>query len=189
VPPSSLAPSLLLAMPDLADTNFRRSVVLLVHHDEEGTIGFVLNRTTDVTARDLCESLPEPLQLEWCGASGHPVNWGGPVAENTGWIVTGDGALAGLPGSTEFAERLHFTSSVEGLRRVAARPPQRLRLFLGYSGWGPGQLEGELARGSWVVAPLSTEAVFEVSPDALWDHAWGLLGVDPATVISTPGVH
>jgi len=189
VPSSPLAPSLLLAMPDLADTNFRRSVVLLVHHDEEGTIGFVLNRTTDVTARDLCDSLPERLQLEWSGSATQPVHWGGPVAENTGWVVTGDDALAGVAGSTCFAERLHFTSSIEGLRCVAARPPARLRLFLGYSGWGPGQLEGELAHGSWVVAPLTTEAVFEVAPDALWDHAWALLGIDPATVISTPGIH
>jgi len=176
-------------MPDLADTNFRRSVVLLVHHDEEGTIGFVLNRTTDVTARDLCDSLPERLQLSWAGSATQRVHWGGPVAENTGWVVTGDDALAGVPGSTGFGEHLHFTSSIEGLRRVAAQPPARLRLFLGYSGWGPGQLEGELARGSWVVAPLTTEAVFEVEPDALWDHAWALLGIDPATVVSTPGIH
>jgi putative transcriptional regulator len=182
---SSLAPSLLLAMPDLLDPNFRRTVVLLVHHDEEGTVGLVLNRTTEVTAADLCQT----LDVEWRGETSQIVHWGGPVQENTGWVVAGEAALAGVPAATAFAADLHFAGSLEALRRVAEETPARLRLFLGYSGWGAGQLEEELARGAWVVAPLAPEAIFEISPDELWDYAWSLLGVDPATVVSTPGVH
>ncbi len=131
---SSLAPSLLLAMPDLADPNFRRAVVLLVHHDEDGTVGLVLNRKADLTATDLCESL-------------------------------------------------------DALRSVAGEPPAQLRLFLGYAGWGPGQLEAELAAGAWVVAPFAHEPIFAVSEDELWSHVWRLLGIDPATIVSTPGIH
>jgi putative transcriptional regulator len=172
-------------MPDLADPNFRRTVVLLVHHDEDGTVGLVLNRSTDVRAQDLCET----LDIAWNGDPDSPVHWGGPVQPNTGWVVAGDDVLLGLGGTTRFAEGLHFAGSLEALRRVADEPPAQLRIFLGYAGWGPGQLEGELAQGAWVVAPFSREALFEVVEDELWDHCWSLLGVDPATVVSTPGVH
>ncbi len=182
---SSLAPALLVAMPDLGDPNFKRSVVLLVHHDDEGTVGLVLNRETDVLASDLCDT----LDIEWHGDPEWGVHWGGPVQPNTGWVVAGDATLADVPETTPFGESLHFAGSLEALRRVAEAPPRQLRLFLGYAGWGPGQLEDELSRGAWVVAPLSVEALFEVPADDLWAHAWRLLGIDPATVVSTPGVH
>jgi putative transcriptional regulator len=181
----SLAPSLLLAMPDLADPNFRRAVVLLVHHDQDGTVGLVLNRPTDVRAADLCET----LGVRWSGTHDAGVHWGGPVQPNTGWVLAGDGALGEVGGVTDVAAGIHFAGTLEALRMVAEEPPSRLRIFLGYAGWGPGQLEGELAQGAWVVAPLSPGAVFDVPPDELWDHAWRLLGIDPATVVSTPGVH
>jgi putative transcriptional regulator len=148
-------------------------------------VGLELNRTTDVTAGDLCQT----LDVDWRGDKSQIVHWGGPVQENTGWVVAGESALAGVPAATEFAADLHFAGSLEALRRAAASPPAQLRLFLGYSGWGAGQLEEELARGAWVVAPLAPEAIFEVPADALWEYAWSLLGIDPATVVSTPGVH
>jgi putative transcriptional regulator len=181
----SLAPALLVAMPDLADPNFRRTVVLLVHHDEDGTVGLVLNRTTEVRALDLCET----LGIDWQGDDERCVHWGGPVQPNTGWVVAGEHALAGLPGATLFAEGLHFAGSLEALQRVAGDPPAGLRLFLGYAGWGPGQLEGELAQGAWVVAPFAAAALFDVAEDELWGHCWRLLGIDPSTVVPTPGVH
>jgi putative transcriptional regulator len=182
---SSLAPALLVAMPDLADRNFRRTVVLLVHHDEDGTVGLVLNRKSELSAVDLCES----LDVEWQGDPDAIVGWGGPVQPNTGWVVTGGDALASLPDATCFAERLHFAGSLDALRCVAGDPPEQLRLFIGYAGWGPGQLEAELAAGAWVVVPYSDASLFDVPDEALWDHAWRLLGIDPATVVSTPGVH
>lgn len=182
---SSLAPALLLAMPDLQDPNFRRAVVLLVHHDEEGTIGLVLNRATEVCAPDLCES----LGIRWQGEPDRHIHWGGPVQPNTGWVVAGEAALAGVPEVTSVSERTHFAGSLEALRRVAAHAPHQLRIFLGYAGWGPGQLEDELAAGAWIVAPLSPETIFDVDEDRLWEHVWGELGVDPGTVVGTPGVH
>jgi len=182
---SSLAPALLVAMPDLMDPNFRRSVVLLVHHDGDGTVGLVLNRPAEVRAADLCET----LDVTWRGDAEETVHWGGPVQPNTGWVVAGDDVLAGVPGVTAVGQGIHFAGSLEALRQVAAAPPERLRIFLGYAGWGPGQLEGELAQGSWVVAPLAADAVFDVPADALWTHVWRLLGVDPATLVSTPGIH
>lgn len=182
---SSLAPSLLVAMPDLVDPNFRRTVVLLVHHDGDGTVGLVLNRPAEVRAADLCET----LDVVWNGDATQSVHWGGPVQPNTGWVVTGDDALAGVSGVTSIGCGIHFAGSLEALRAVAAYPPERLRIFLGYAGWGPGQLEGELAQGAWVVVPLSAATVFDVPAEELWSHAWRVLGIDPATVVSTPGVH
>lgn len=181
----SLAPSLLVAMPDLADPNFRRTVVLLVHHDEDGTVGLVLNRSADLSAFDLCES----LDVEWQGDPECGVGWGGPVQPNTGWVVAGGDALEIVPEATRFADGLHFAGSLDALRCVASEPPAELRLFLGYAGWGPGQLEAEIAAGAWVVAPLARDAIFAVPEDELWMHVWRLLGIDPATIVSTPGVH
>ena len=181
----SLAPSLLLAMPDLRDPNFRHAVVLLVHHDEDGTIGLVLNRATGVCAPDLCES----LGIRWRGEPDRCIHWGGPVQPNTGWVVAGEAALADVPEVTTVSDRTHFAGSLEALRCVAAQAPHHLRIFLGYAGWGPGQLEEELAAGAWIVAPLSPEAIFEVGEDQLWEHVWSELGIDPATVVATPGIH
>lgn len=172
-------------MPDLVDPNFRRTVVLLVHHDGDGTVGLVLNRPAEVRAADLCET----LDVVWTGDARQPVHWGGPVQPNTGWVVTGDDALAGVSGVTAIGCGIHFAGSLEALRAVAKYPPERLRIFLGYAGWGPGQLEGELAQGAWVVVPLSAATVFDVPAEELWTHAWRVLGIDPATVVSTPGVH
>jgi putative transcriptional regulator len=172
-------------MPDLVDPNFKRTVVLLVHHDDEGTFGLVLNRPTEVEASDLCET----LEIDWQGGDDEEVHWGGPVQPNTGWMLCGEGALEGLPETTRLTDGVHFAGSLDALRRVAQSPPGELRLFLGYSGWGPGQLERELTQGAWIVAPLSRDVVFSVASDDMWDHVWRSLGIDPATIVSTPGVH
>ena len=83
---SSLAPTFLVAMPQLLDPNFRRTVVLLVHHDEEGTFGIVLNRSTELTAPSLCAT----LDIAWHGTQAEPIGWGGPVQPQTGWVLFED---------------------------------------------------------------------------------------------------
>lgn len=184
---NSLAPTLLLAMPDLLDPNFHRSVVLLVHHDDEGSVGMVLNRPTEIRAVDLCETLGIP----WSGGHDHIVHWGGPVQPNTGWVVSCGETLASAEAATALDREghIHFAGSLDALRAVAQAPPDPLRLFLGYAGWGPGQLETELASGAWVTAPFDDDACLLVPEDELWNHAWRELGVDPATVVGTPGIH
>jgi putative transcriptional regulator len=172
-------------MPQLLDPNFRRAVVLLLHHDADFTFGLVLNRPSEIAAENLCAS----LGLEWRGEPAAFVDWGGPVQPNTGWVLLGDGAGAGLEDLTEVSRELHFAGSMETLRRVAASPPGRLRLFLGYAGWGAGQLESELVQGAWLVAPLTSRVVFEVDPDVMWERVLRDLGIDPATLVATPGVH
>ena len=75
------------------------------------------------------------------------------------------------------------------LRQVAAHPPERVRLLLGYAGWGPGQLEDELAEGAWLSAPVSSEIVFEVEPETMWARVLRDLGIEPATLVPSRGVH
>ena len=174
-------------MPQLQDPNFKRAVVQLITHDEEGAFGLVLNREVDLTAGDLCES----LELDWNGDPAARIHWGGPVQSNTGWVlfgddvgleVTGDAVQRVLPG-------MSFAGSLAVLETVAQQPPSDVRLFLGYAGWGAGQLEVEIASGAWLFAPPSTEVVFGVEPPGMWEHVVRGLGIDPATLVSTSGVH
>jgi putative transcriptional regulator len=176
-------------MPQLADPNFRRSVVLVVHHDADSTFGLVLNREVDLSLRELCES----LDFEWRGGADAEVGWGGPVEANTGWLLFQGGLETAIEAETEgvscIAGDLCFASSLEVLRQLVLRPPQDLRVFLGYAGWGQGQLEMELAQGAWVVAPLSPESIFDVPVDRMWEHVLREMKIDPVTLISTAGVH
>jgi len=178
---------LLIAMPQLQDPNFKRTVALLVDQDENGTFGLVLNRPVELSARNLCEK----LEVEWRGDPSACAHWGGPVQPDTGWVLCAEGLGVDLDDEAvkEVVPGLFFAGSLEVLRAVAVTPPPDVRLFLGYAGWGPGQLEAEMAQGAWLVAPVSSEVVFSASPESMWDHVLRSLGVDPATLISTRGVH
>jgi len=162
----SLAPAFLVAMPQLLDPNFRRAVVLLVHHDAEGTFGVVLNRPTEITATDLCTT----LELEWCGARAKGVGWGGPVQPQTGWMLFDADAALGAGEVKDVAEGLGFAGSLDVLRVLAQDPPDDLQLLLGYAGWGPGQLEAETIEGAWHVAAGEAGVVFDPDPAAVWQR-------------------
>jgi putative transcriptional regulator len=185
--PDSLAPSLLVAMPQLLDPNFRRAVVLLVHHDDEGTFGVVLNRTSEITALRLCES----IDIVWNGDPESEIHWGGPVQPQTGWVLFDEAPVAGGLGEEvrRVADGISFAGSLDVLRRMAGDPPDHLRVMLGYAGWGPGQLEFELAEGAWLVAPVERRVVFDVDPHEMWATVVRSLGIEPATLVSTRGVH
>jgi putative transcriptional regulator len=183
---ASIAPSLLVAMPQLLDPNFHRTVVLLVHHDVSGSFGVVLNRTTEIRAERLCES----IDIAWGGDPDAEICWGGPVQPQTGWVLFGDApAVSALEDVREVAPGLHFAGSLEVLRRIAEEPPGEMRLMLGYAGWGPGQLESELAEGAWLIAPAEGSVVFDVPFDEMWTHVVRSLGVEPATLVASRGVH
>ncbi len=174
-------------MPQMADPNFRRAVVLVVHHDAESTFGLVLNREVELSVRELCES----LDFVWNGSGSDEVAWGGPVESNTGWLLFQDGLDTEVEDDqvSRIDGELCFAGSMDVLQQLAERPPQDLRVFLGYAGWGGGQLESELAQGAWVVAPLSPDIVFDVPLDRMWDHVLRAMDIDPARLIATAGVH
>jgi putative transcriptional regulator len=191
----TLAPGLLIASPPLGDPNFDRTVVLLAIHGEGGALGFVVNRAAPM-------SLGELLSFAGYGSEGvkdgSPVYLGGPVQPSSGWILCVDPSLgADQSGVIAIGDRLRVTSSRTAFdalaQDVAARTPgytdpKRRIVLLGYSGWGPGQLEGEIASGSWLPVPLDEGVVFDVELSQRWERAYALLGLTPAGVISMRSV-
>jgi putative transcriptional regulator len=182
-----LSGSLLIAMPQLQDPNFKRTVLLMVHHDESSSFGLVLNRPADLPVAELFSG----LEFSWHGGSKDTVSWGGPVELNSGWMLFGQADVAGEADDdvTEVVPGVLFAGSLEVFREVAEAPPDHVRFFLGYSGWGPGQLEFEIAQGAWLSAPVTPEAVFVTPAEKMWDHVVRGLGIDPSTLVSTSGVH
>lgn len=171
-------------MPQLLDPNFKRAVVLLVHHDEEGTFGLVVNQPSELSVRQVCDDLSIP----WCGDEAATLRIGGPVQPETGWVVFGDGG-DDFEDVHRVVEGLSVAGSLQTLREIAAAPPDRLAFLLGYAGWGPHQLEEELAQGAWLLAPVCADVVFGVDPGEMWERVLRDLGVDPSTLVATPGVH
>ena len=182
----SLAPTLLLAMPQLRDPNFARTVVLLCEYGTQGAFGFVVNRPTDVHAADAVV-LDPPVQGD-CGL----MLWtGGPVEPQRGFLLLGDDP--GVEDSERVIEGLHLTASVEVLRRLLESDPaemasRRARLLLGYAGWGPRQLDQELTASAWLTAPADPDRVFETPAEEMWERAIRGLGVDPMALQLGAGV-
>jgi putative transcriptional regulator len=174
VTPAHLAGRLLVATPVIGDPNFHRTVVLLLDHGETGALGVVINRPTDV---DLRESLPGWHDL---AVAPSVVFVGGPV-EQTGAIGLGrplPGAVPDLPDDADDALWSPVVTEVGDVGPLAtvdlSRPPDptagldAVRVFVGYSGWGPGQLEGELGQEAWVVADARPGDLWSADPEGLW---------------------
>ncbi len=180
-----IAPGLLIAMPQLRDPNFDRSVVLMIEHQSEGSFGLVLNRPTRVPVGELLRS----IDIDWHGESDEVAWSGGPVQPETGWVL--HEKVEGLDGrgTSEILPGLFMTSAPDALRVLAAHPPKRVRFLLGYSGWGPAQLERELTETAWVNSDLDADFLFETPPERLWEASLRRLGVSPETLAAAPGIH
>lgn len=164
----SLAGRLLVAAEELRDPGFARSVIYLVRHDQAGAMGLIVNRPMrEVPAAELLES----LGLEGRGvAGGIRLHSGGPVEPTRGFVLhtpdyQGPGTLPAGPG-------LALTVDAEILRDIGlGRGPRRALVALGYAGWAPGQLEGEMARGSWISVPADEGLIFEGPAEGRWGRA------------------
>jgi putative transcriptional regulator len=183
---SNLAPGLLLAMPQLADPNFSRAVVLMIEHSEQGSFGLVINHPSPIRAAELLES----LEMSWNGEESAVVWSGGPVSPSTGWVLHEpvDIAQPG-PGTIEVTSTISLSTSPERLRAIASHPPRNIRLLLGYSNWGPGQLATEMARGAWLHTGADAGLVFGTPPDEIWGSAMHALGIDPRDLFTGRGVN
>jgi putative transcriptional regulator len=169
----SLAGQLLVSSPLLFDPNFRRTVVLLAHHDEEGAMGLVLSRPTGVRVADANEEL---------GALADGVVYsGGPVQPETLIVLLevedAEEPAPSIVGNVSFLEA--GTSADES-------HATRARVFAGYAGWGPGQLEAELEEQSWIVVPAEPSDVFAEDPDELWRTVLHRKGGKFALIASMP---
>jgi putative transcriptional regulator len=182
--PSELAPGLLVAAPMLSDPNFRRTVVLLVDHGPEGSLGFVINRPAQVRLPGMLDALG--LQRPDVRPPDAPVLVGGPVAPDTGWIVFDSAERSFGDEVVRVSDRLAVSASRELLENtVQGRGPERMMLVLGYAGWGPSQLDAEIAQGAWIPVDLDDKIVLETPYDDRWASALHTLGIDPARLTMT----
>jgi putative transcriptional regulator len=155
----------LVASPHLLDPNFARAVVLLVQHNEEGALGMIVNRPVDKTVQDLWREIGGgPCQ------SAEPVYLGGPVP----------GPLMAVHRSESLAELeilpgVFFCASKPNLDALVERTGEPLKIFVGHSGWGPGQLDSELEQGAWLTTPATVELIFYDGGD-LWNAVTRQIG-------------
>lgn len=190
----TLAPGFLIASPPLGDPNFDRTVVLLAIHGDGGALGFVVNRAAPM-------KLGELLTFAGYGDRGagdaSTVYVGGPVQPSSGWILCVDPSLSSDDsGVIRVDDRIRVTSSRSAFddlardveaRKPGAIDPRRRTVLLGYSGWGPGQLEGEIAAGSWLPVPLDEGVLFDVDLEDRWEQAYALLGIRPVEMMTMRG--
>lgn len=159
------APCLLVANPVLMDPNFLRAVVLLVEHDEDGAFGILLNRPLPLTLAQVCEE----GDLAYGGPEGALAWRGGPVEPQRGILLV----EGGLPGSEDTVlDMTHFLSHRKDLLESLLKAEDaKFRLYLGYAGWGPGQLDMELEEGAWSLKPLVSRWLLDANPSNLWHLA------------------
>ena len=153
----------LVAKPSIASGPFYKSVVLLLSHGDEGTLGLIVNRATGMT---LSEALPD---LD-ASAAMHALHFGGPVAlEGLIFLFRSDEPPEGVDG---VMGNVYFSSNAEVLEALIEEQqgPEELRLYLGHSGWAPGQLDNELLRGDWDVVPADAFTVFRKKTETMWDE-------------------
>lgn len=175
------APLLLMAMPQVLDPFFHRTVVLLLRHEEEGSFGFIVNRPTRIKVGEILQG----MEVDWGGRVEDLAYFGGPVQPNRGTVLFAAGhPLAGDDASAAetVIPGVALTQHVGDLSRLAEAPPELFRLLLGYAGWGEGQLVQEILRNDWLTAPVRSELIFSADPETVWEEALRSVGVDPVTL-------
>jgi putative transcriptional regulator len=182
---NSLKGQLLVASPKLRDPNFFRAVVLMVQHDDNGSLGLVLNRPLEVTIHDAWKQLSQlPCEVEG------PLHQGGPC----------EGVLMALhtdieASDMEVIDGVHFSTTKDAIEHLVAHTGGHVRLFVGYAGWSPGQLEGEISEGAWLTIPATHERVFD-QKNGSWEFLVRAIGresllqwLDPKIVPEDPSMN
>ena len=195
---ASLAPTFLLSMPQLVDPNFKRTVVLLCKHSDEGAFGLVVNRPLMTSGRVIVnlQSPPEEPRRDPGGrirlsAERELQIWvGGPVEPERSWMLVADEGEPDAVRGARLADGLYLSTSPDLLRRLLEPdPPSHARLIVGYAGWGPGQLEAELQASAWLLSDVDRDLIFNTASDLMWETAVRRLGADPAALHASRGVH
>jgi putative transcriptional regulator len=167
-PGASLGGQLLVAMPEMSDSRFRHTVILMVRHNKDGALGIVINRPASELP---VTKLLEALGLDSKGSEGSVRLFaGGPVQVDACFVV--HSADYHRPGTVDIDGRVAMTTTPEVLRDIGHHQgPRQSLVAFGYAGWGPGQLEAELALGGWFTVPGDPKLVFDADRDKLWDEA------------------
>jgi putative transcriptional regulator len=180
-----LTGKLLIALPGIGDPRFTRSVILVCAHSPEFAMGIVLNKPMQgLTLPQLLDQLDVPVEID---IPDDLVLDGGPVSSDRGFVLHTDDVIS--EGATlEIDGTFCMTATRDILTAIAsAHRPARSVLALGYSGWGAGQIEYELAENAWLVADPSPDLVFGADHDDKWDAALHQLGIDSGRLQIHPG--
>ncbi|MEY3670872.1 MAG: hypothetical protein RI904_529 [Pseudomonadota bacterium] len=181
--PIDLSNQFLMAMPGMVDGEFAGTVIYLCEHGPKGALGLVINRPTDLSVAGLLEKID--LKLEIALPQNASVYFGGPVHTDRGFVLH---SPAGSFSSSIQLGQLALTTSRDVLQAVAeGNGPERMLVTLGYSGWGAGQLESELAQNAWLTVPASPDVIFATPPEQRYSAALKLLGIDPAMLSGVAG--
>ncbi|MET0267414.1 MAG: YqgE/AlgH family protein [Duganella sp.] len=185
-PALNLANHFLIAMPSMQDPVFGGTVVYVCEHNDNGVLGVVINKPTDMTMQTLFERIdlkPED------GPDAHldaPVMFGGPVQDDRGFVLHTPGQR--YSSSLTVTSEVAFTTSIDVLEAVAAgNGPARMLVSIGYAGWSPGQLEDEIGRNGWLTVAADPALLFNVPIEQRYTAAIRLLGIDPLMLAAEAG--
>lgn len=177
-----LSPGFLIAMPQLGDSNFYRSVILMLEHGETGSMGIVINRPAPLHLGNLADG--QSLEVAH-SRQGDSVFIGGPVEPHRGFVLHD---CASIEEKHEVLQGLYLSITLDALRPLLREPSCKLRFFLGYAGWGPKQLEQEISAGAWLFSEARANATLEGNPEQMWDATLRDMGVDPAMIVAGGGI-
>ncbi len=170
---SSLAPSLIVAVPQLSDPNFARTVTLVVEASEEGAFGIVINRVSPIKVADIC------AEQEMTCVRDKFVHIGGPVEQDRAWVLHRGGPRS--EHSLEIVTGVWLTATWEALGQLA-QSDEQFEVYLGYAGWGPGQLEREVTEGTWLLTEVESGILFDTEGDDMWRKVIYGMGLNPGQI-------
>ena len=182
---TDLTGKLLIAMPSMGDKRFEKAVIYLCSHTHEGTMGLIINKPTpDIRFTDLLEQLSiEDGDL----ATDVRIHYGGPVETGRGFVLHTSDYASGA-GTMDVANGISMTATLDILEDIASgNGPQKSMLGLGYAGWGPSQLEGELVQNAWLVCDANEDILFGRAAEHKWTAALKVLGIDPLVLSASGG--
>lgn len=180
----SLKNQFLIAMPGMEDDNFSNTVSLLCEHNEQGAIGLVINRPTELTLNAMLDQMG--VKHEATEGSEHVVFWGGPVQPERGFVVHSE--PGGWESCMPIGGDLFITTSRDVLTAIGeGRGPKAFLITLGYAGWGAGQLETEILANSWLNTPVDASVLFQTPARSRWQSATRLIGLEVSQISSGAG--
>lgn len=176
---------LLVAMPGMGDPRFDKTVILICAHSDDGAMGLIVNKPApDLTFASLLEQLNIPLAGD--GRDIH-IHYGGPVERGRGFVLHSRDYRGG-PATMQIDARFGMTATLDILEALAqGTGPSHALLALGYSGWGPGQLENEILANGWLICDAPEEVVFADDNHSKWGKALKSMGIDPISLSGAAG--
>ncbi len=180
---TSLAGQLLIAMPQMQDPRFARSVIFMCAHNPDGAMGLVINK---IVEQPSIEEVLSQLGLASDGFRGTPVHFGGPVESGRGFVL--HSADYTEPATLVVGTHIGLTATLDILRAITSgEGPRRRLLALGYAGWGPGQLDIEIQSNGWLHVAADDDLIFDEGLQDKWRRALGKLGIDPSALSGDAG--